>query len=205
MRMNPPGKRKTLVVAPTEGRRRKGEHAPGRRALLRARSRGATFVSVTWERTAAQRLGRAARCRVKPDQRPQHAFHRAGAASPAATGGSSAGREAVRVALRAGTPGSDATTRRHRTNRVECAPQPGNSPAACAAGGGLWIRKALPQDCSYGRRSIKNTVNGRVKSSALRRHTGAPVAGVAGAPFAVYVTFVPLTTESTAKLPLYSG
>src|SRR5207248_1501841 len=65
MRMNPPGKRKRLAVAPMAGRRRKGEHAPGRRALLRARRHGATFVSVIWERTAAQRLGRAGRYRVK--------------------------------------------------------------------------------------------------------------------------------------------
>ena len=59
--------------------------------------------------------------------------------------------------------------------------------------------------CRYGRRSIRNMTLGRVKSSAARRQTGAPVAAAAGVPFAVYLTVELLTTESTAKLPLYSA
>src|SRR5256885_7727975 len=46
--------------------------------------------------------------------------------------GGARGGEAGRAAPGAGTPGNDATTRRHRPNRVECAQQPCNSPAACA-------------------------------------------------------------------------
>src|SRR6266496_1751937 len=56
----------------------------------------------------------------------------------------------------------------------------------------------------YGR-SMRNMMFGRVKSSAPRRQTGAPVAGeAAGAPFVTYVTVVAFT-RVTAKLPLYSG